>query len=178
MLPTRVIEVGVPDASELLGTLKTVHFCDAYQAGLTNPALSIQDIYRALFENSSRWVGALMKCRGIIAKAVGLKHDANGDFADASTSYNGARYQIGQRVGFFTVRSIESAEMIVGDDDKHLDFRISIFKSSLNGVESVTVSSAVEIHNMLGRIYMLVIKPFHRIIVKSMVQRAVSAGRL
>jgi hypothetical protein len=71
-----------------------------------------------------------------------------------------ARYDIGQRVGMFSIRSIEPNELIVGDNDKHLNFRLSIYRSSLNGVEIATVSTAVEIHNSVGKIYMVVVKPF------------------
>jgi hypothetical protein len=78
----------------------------------------------------------------------------------------------------FSIRSIEPDELIVGDNDKHLDFRLSIFRSRVNGVEMATVSTAVEIHNTVGKIYMVVIKPFHHCITRAMIQRAVNAGRL
>jgi hypothetical protein len=116
----------------------------------------------------------LFKLRGILASMLGLRHRGVAGFQLTPD----ARYEIGQRVGMFTIRSIEPNEIIVGDNDKHLDFRLSIYRSSLNGVEMVTVSTAVEIHNTIGRIYMLVIKPFHRYIARAMVQRAVNAGRL
>ena len=116
----------------------------------------------------------LFKMRGIVASMLGLRHQGVAGFQLAPD----ARYEIGQRVGMFTIRSIEPNELIVGDNDKHLDFRLSIFRSSLNGVEMVTVSTAVEIHNTVGKIYMVVVKPFHRYIARAMIQRAVNAGRL
>lgn len=123
-------------------------------------------------------ITTLMTLRGAVASALGLKHEDNGDFHDPLGCRRGARYQIGQRVGLFSVKSIEPNELIVGEDDKHLDFRISIYRSTMNNVEMVTVSTAVEIHNTVGMLYMLVVKPFHRVIAKSMVQRAANAGRL
>lgn len=174
----RVIEVPVPDSSSLFRALKVVHFCDAYQISLCNPKLSAQDAYEALFEHAPRWVAALMSVRGVVASALGLKHVANGDFQSAYRGVQGVRCQIGQRVGLFLIQSIEPSELIVGDNDKHLDFRISIYRSTMHGVEMVTVSTAVEIHNAVGRLYMLVIKPFHRFIARTMIQRAADAGRL
>jgi hypothetical protein len=115
-----------------------------------------------------------MKIRGVIASALGLKHVGAGDFSRAP----GANYQIGQRVGLFSVRSNEPNELIVGDNDKHLDFRISIYRSSVDGVDIVTVSTAVEIHNKIGKLYMLAVKPIHQLLARSMVQNAVNAGRL
>lgn len=169
----KVQEVPVPDASSLLRTLKAVHFSDAYQTQC-NPKLNVQDAYEAIFGHSPQWVRSLLTIRGVVASTLGLKHVADGDFSRAP----GENYQVTQRVGLFTVQSIESNELIVGDNDKHLDFRISICRSSANGVEMVTVSTAIEIHNAVGRLYMLVVKPFHRLIARSMLQKAANAGRL
>jgi hypothetical protein len=94
--------------------------------------------------------------RGIVASMLGLRHGSDIGFQLAPD----ASFKIGQRVGMFSIWSIEADELIVGDNDKHLDFRLSIFRSSLNGVEMMTVSTAVEIHNTLGKIYMVVVKPF------------------
>jgi Protein of unknown function (DUF2867) len=170
----QVIEVPVPAACSLLHALKAVHFSDAFQAPVSNPKLGPQDAYRAVFGCTPAWVRMLFKIRGIVASILGLRHQGVPGFQLAPD----ARYEIGQRVGMFTIRSIEPDELIVGDNDKHLDFRLSIYRSSFNGVEMVTLSTAVEIHNTIGRIYMLVIKPFHRCIARAMVQRAVNAGRL
>ena len=169
-----VIEVPVPVASNLLHALKAVHFCDAFQASVSNPELGPRDAYRAVFACAPAWVSLLMKMRGMVASMLGLRHGGEAGF-DVSSD---ARYEIGQRVGRFSVRSIERNELIVGEDDKHLDFRISIYRSSLNGVETVTVSTAVEIHNAIGRMYMLVVGPFHRYIARTMMQRAAKTGRL
>lgn len=175
----RVIEVPVPDSSSLFRALKVVHFCDAYQTSLFNPKLSVQDAYEAVFEHAPRWVGTLMAMRGVVVSALGLKHVSNDNYQRVpGGGVQGVRYQIGQRVGLFSIQSIEPNELIVGDNDQHLDFRISIYRSSTHGVETVTVSTAVEIHNVVGRLYMLVVKPFHRFIARSMVQRAADAGRL
>lgn len=169
----KVQEVSVPNSSSLLQKLKAVHFSDAYQTQC-NSILNVQDAYEAIFGHSPQWVKNLLKIRGVLASTFGLKHGVVGDFSRAPSE----NYRVTQRVGIFTVQSIKSNELIVGDNDKHLDFRISIFRSSVNGVEMVTVSTAVEIHNTLGKLYMFIVKPFHRYIARSMLQRAVDAGRL
>jgi hypothetical protein len=110
----------------------------------------------------------------MVATTLGLRHGGKTGFEVTPD----ASFEVGQRVGRFLIRSIERNELIVGENDKHLDFRISIYRSSLNGEETVTVSTAVEIHNTIGRIYMLVIEPFHRCIARAVMQRAVNAGRL
>ncbi len=46
----------------------------------------------------------------------------------AEDSFKRSEFQVGQRVGIFTIQSIEPNELIAGEDDKHLDFRVSVFK--------------------------------------------------
>jgi hypothetical protein len=168
---SRVVEIPVPDNSSLFCQLKKTDFCDAYQVSLSKPQLSVHDAYIAVFRDPPSWVNTLMSVRGVIATVFGLKHEASGGFLDDN-------YQVGQRIGLFTVQSITTNELIVGDNDTHLDFRISVLKSSIQGIETITVSTAVEIHNTVGRLYMLLVKPFHRFIAKLMLQRAANAGRL
>lgn len=172
----QVAEVPIPLASRLRRTLKVIHFCDAYQVALSKPGMSVQDAYEAVFGNAPRWVRGLMAVRGLVASAAGLKHlSAHSSLASGEDRFT---YQVGQRVGLFTVQAIEPNELIVGDDDRHLDFRISVLRSTIGGAEMVTISTAVQIHNMLGRLYMAAIKPFHRVIAKTMLQRAADAERL
>lgn len=173
---TQVAEVPIPLASRLRRTLKVIHFCDAYQVALSKPGMSAQDTYEAVFGNAPSWVRGLMAVRGLVASAAGLKHvAAQSPLASGRGDFS---YHVGQRVGLFTVQAVEANELIVGDDDRHLDFRISVLRSTIDGAETVTISTAVQIHNMLGRVYMAAVKPFHRIIAKSMLQRAADAGRL
>ncbi len=173
----KVLEVPVPAASSLFHALKMVHFCDAYKAPLSKPQ-SVQEAYEAVFGHAPKWVNTLMAMRGVVASALGLKHEVQGEFKRVPGDIQVVPSQIGQRMGSFFGQSIKPNELIVGSNDTHLDFRISIYKSSSLGVETVTVSTAVEIHNAVGKIYMFLVKPFHRFIARAMLQRAVDAGRL
>lgn len=170
----QVIEVPIPHDCSLLDRFQTVYFCDAYQTSLSKPNLSVQDAYEAVFAHPPGWVKGLMKIRGLVASALGLKHMDDAVLAQDQ----GTPYRVGQRVGIFSVQSIEPNELIVGDDDKHLNFRISIYRSSANGAQVLTLSTAVEIHNKVGKFYMLAVTPFHRFIAKSMLQKAADSGRL
>lgn len=163
----RVVKVPVPEASKLLASFRRVTFADAYEVAIVNPALTAEEAALAIFGHSPAWVGALMKARGVFAKAVGLKH---------SDMRSGE-----QQRGIFKVQQRHSNEIIIGEDDSHLNFRISILRAGNAdeaGAQTVTVSTAVETHNALGRAYMFVVKPFHRVIARTMVQRAADAGRL
>lgn len=170
--------VPVPAACSLLSTLPVVDFCDAYQARLTANEMTVQDAYMAVFAHAPGWVDGLMQLRGKVANALGLQHVMNDELKQMANSGQPANFRVGQRLGLFTVRAISADEMIVGDDDKHLNFRISVYRASSQGVATLTVATAVQIHNTMGQLYMVAVKPFHRLIARSMLQRAVDAGRL
>lgn len=174
---SKVIEVSLPLASKIHQSLIAIDFSDAYQTVLVNPEMSVQQACAAVFGYSPLWVKYLMHLRGLIASIAGLKHEANG-LSTNNTSFNESNYQVGKRLGLFTIQSLNTNELIMGDDDKHLNFRISVYKSVQNDVSMMTVSTVVEIHNWFGKAYMFIVKPFHKYIAKSMVQKAVDAGRL
>ena len=44
-----------------------------------------------------------------------------------------------------------------------------------DGVRRISISTAVQYHNRLGRIYFALIRPFHRIIIRRMLRRIASS---
>jgi hypothetical protein len=76
------------------------------------------------------------------------------------------------RVGIFRIYSTSKSEIVLGQDDKHLDFRLSVL---CNG-HHLIVSTVVHCHNRLGRLYIRLIAPFHRWIVQASLRNAACAG--
>jgi hypothetical protein len=174
---SRVREVPVPPASKVQQALREVHFCDAYEVSLSRPALSVEQIYRAVFGHAPQWVQMLMDLRGWLVAPFGLMHPDRDAMQSQKDGFVGARFEVGAHPGIFTIHSIEPHEVILGEDDRHLDFRLSVYKP-VQHPETVTVSTVVQINNSLGRLYLALIKPFHRTIVRALLQNAVDAGRL
>lgn len=168
-------KVAVPSTSAVEDALKRCDFADAYEVQLSKPEIQASDAYVAIFCYPPTWVQVLMNLRGQIAVRLGLMHPF--DVREILPGED-PKIESGKRVGSFTVQSIYANELIVGDDDSHLNFRISTMKSEREGRFYITVSTAVEIHNTLGHVYMLVVKPFHRFLAPYMVRRAVLGGRL
>jgi hypothetical protein len=64
--------------------------------------------------------------------------------------------------------------MVVGEDDRHLDFRAAILqRTDAAGGRELVVVTVVHCHNRLGRTYLAVIAPFHRTILRANLERAV-----
>ena len=77
-----------------------------------------------------------------------------------------------ERVGIFKFYSSNDTEIVVGEDDKHLDFRISLLCTD----GKLTLSTVVHCHNLLGHAYLFAIAPFHRAVVKASLRRAAKIG--
>lgn len=113
------------------------------------------------------WFRALLRVRDGVGALVGLRTSAN--IRNAADGRD--------RIDFFPVVSSHPDELILGEDDKHLDVRISLLiQKGVNGPDHVVATTSVRCHNLLGRTYLLAIGSFHRLAVKSYLGRAAKAG--
>ena len=74
------------------------------------------------------------------------------------------KLEAGQSLNFFPVRSVSAEEIILGEDDRHLDFKIAIRRDDGN---RISLATWVHCHNRLGRSYLRAIHAFHVMIVRS-----------
>jgi Protein of unknown function (DUF2867) len=75
-------------------------------------------------------------------------------------------------IGIFPIIDRKPERLTLGINDRHLDFRLLVdVKDIGGGRQSVTASTVVKTHNRLGRIYLAVVKPFHRVIVPAMLAK-------
>src|SRR5207245_3247814 len=77
----------------------------------------------------------------------------------------------GGMIGIFPVVSETPERLVAGFNDNHLDFRVVVDVATVGAGQQVTATTLVRTHNWLGRTYLAVILPFHRLIVSSMLRR-------
>jgi hypothetical protein len=160
----KISEVSLPAESALRHALQRIDYCDSYETQLIKSDLSVNEAYLAIFEVTPGWVRCLMFIRGEVVALFGLTHLKHSDSRD---------FTIGKRVASFKVQAIYPNELIVGDDYKYFNYIILTIKSFWYSNTFITVSTAVEIHNRLGHLYMFLVKPFHRFIAPYMMKVAV-----
>src|SRR6266481_2672018 len=79
-----------------------------------------------------------------------------------------------QVIGYLPLLSKSAGELVMGGDDRHLDFRAAILlRTGAVGGRELVVVTVVHCHNRLGRTYLAVIAPFHRTILRANLERAV-----
>lgn len=148
-------------------------FVDSYQGEYHDPEdkISSMDIGKAFFSSAPNWTAKLFEFRNKIVSILGLKTSENPQNRNELISK--FRCEPGDRLGLFKVYSRNENEVVLGEDDKHLDFRISLFKENKvnqKGTKKLTISTTVKFNNWFGRLYFALIKPFHKLIVPRMLK--------
>ncbi|WP_323783257.1 DUF2867 domain-containing protein [Leisingera sp.] len=78
-----------------------------------------------------------------------------------------AAVKTGDKLDFFLVEALSDEVLTLTVRDRHLDVMTCV--SSNSGVLSVT--SSVKTHNLFGRVYMIPVRPAHRLIVARTLKR-------
>ena len=110
-----------------------------------------------------------MAVRNRVASVIGLRN--LGQLASLDIEKRADDYQVGDRIGIFTLLSISEKEVILGDSDRHLDVKVSVYRQTKEA-RQIFISTVVHVHNVMGKVYMLVITPLHKLIVPSTINRA------
>ena len=74
-------------------------------------------------------------------------------------------------IGIFPVVSETPDRLVAGFNDRHLDFRVVVDVTPPGDVRQVTATTLVLTHNWLGRAYLAIILPFHRMIVRALLRQ-------
>jgi hypothetical protein len=161
--------VPIPSDSVLAPLYAGADLLDAYAIHLPAGASDDPEVLaRVAFERQAPWIRALTCVRDTVMATVGVK---------SSHEIGAAAAARGQQViGYFPVLSRSAGEMVVGGDDRHLDFRVAVLvRADAQGGQELVVATVVHCHNQLGRLYLAVIAPFHRAILRANLERTARA---
>ncbi|ORY25568.1 hypothetical protein BCR39DRAFT_544068 [Naematelia encephala] len=137
-----LLDSYVADISEA----RTQRMRDLAVGALGHPPLSLQ---------------FLLKLRDILVTPFGIR----------TTSSLGKAGAKEDRVEFFPVIKESSDEIILGVDDRHLDFRLSVYRKVTPDRTAIYMTTVVHCHNWLGRLYLFAITPFHWMVARSALAR-------
>lgn len=157
--------VALPTGSRIADRFAGADLADAYAIRLPpDSSRDIETLTRFVLGEEAPWLRLLMAVRDSVVAGFGLK--TSRQLRQGSVTDGAARIYI------FRVYEITRDEAILGEDDKHLDFRVSVQRRP----GDIVVTTVVHCHNLLGRAYLALITPFHRLVVKSILRRAARRG--
>lgn len=168
-----IIKTTLPTNSMLNTNHKKYDYVDSFQGILRDPKNEFTsiDIGKAFFSSGPRWLGKLFSFRNKLVSLFGLK--TSGDIRDREKQLERFKFEPGERLGLFKVFARTENEVILGEDDKHLNFRVSLFlekQQSQPNMKRLIISTTVEFNNWFGRLYFLPVQPFHKLIVPTMLK--------
>jgi len=139
--------------------LPGAQFGDSFRVAVNDDTLDARQAAERMFLRGPGWITALMKLRNLVVSPLGLKTPTHRKTIGADS------------IGPFPVISATPQRLVAGFDDKHLDFRVIVDVTRNGPSRQVTATTLVMTHNLLGRIYLATIMPFHRIIVPAMLRQ-------
>lgn len=148
----KVVASELPAGSSLHDRVSTTDFLDCFSVSSNLSSRHAAEI----ITDFPGWARFLLHIRRVLTAPFGLSTDG----PEAS-----------DKVGPFPVEIETESELIAGFNDKHLEFRVSVFTQ--NG--RVSLATWVHPHNIGGRFYLKVILPFHILIARDALARVASA---
>lgn len=169
----KIYKTEFPKNSILNLNHKKYDYSDSYKGILIDKESKVQssDIAKAFFTSGPKWVGALFILRNKIVGIFGLK--TGKETHGRQQQLDNFKCEPNERLGLFKVLNKTENEVILGEDDKHLNFRISLLAENLNTQpikKEVTISTTVEFNNWFGRLYFIPVRSFHKLIVPRMLK--------
>ncbi len=164
---------SVPTASLLAkGGVDHIDYVDSFSFSLPPlaPPPPVDELTVRMLGDLPGWVKFLLRVRDGMVAVFHLKR-ASGPYPQDSK----LPLQAGDRLGLFSVtarRTSEGSDEILLDlDDRHLLCRIAGLRApDTNGEQRFAVTTIVEFHNLLGRLYFLPVRPFHRLITPALMR--------
>jgi hypothetical protein len=155
------VEIPVTDTDTLL---PGAQFADAFALTVAGRSLDALTAAQCAFGTSPAWIKWLLKARNVVVSPFGLKA---GDLKITASPGT---------IGIFPVLTQSPDQIVMGLNDRHLDFRLRVDVRNIDAnQQSVTATTAVKTHNLLGRAYLTTILPFHRLIVRTMLAQIARA---
>ena len=169
----KIKRMTFPIASLLFTERKNYNYSDSFGCTFVDPKnkINIETIVNDFSKPLPVWIDALMSVRDKIVSVIGLKTSEE----ERNTVQRGPYKLVeGEKIGFFNLYNRTNNEVILGEDDKHLDFRVSLLLENPDqdsGVKKIIITTVVTYNNWMGRIYFFFIKPFHRLVVRDMMKK-------
>jgi hypothetical protein len=170
-----IYKTQFPTASLIEKSFTKFDYTDAYSCTFpSQQERSVDDAVQAFFKTESPVISSLFKLRNAIMKPFGFKAS---DASDREKALRKFKIEKGNALGLFKVIDRSDNEVIMGEDDRHLNFRISLLltRDLQNPVSyTLVLSTAVTMNNQFGKLYFIPVKPMHKLIVPSMMKSIVS----
>ncbi len=161
--------IAIPNDSLILQDPLKIDYQDAYAIRIPAKfAVPPAHLVKLFFECIPNWASALLGIREVLAKLIGLKTAQGINVQQQLQEYRG---EPGQSIALFHTLKRSDTEILTGENDSHLDFRLSYIGQTKQDTFEIILATTVQMNSWIGRLYFLPVKPIHRILVKALLKR-------
>jgi hypothetical protein len=166
----------IPEYSIMKNDENSFHYIDSFQSEnlIIRTDNDVISIGRLFLTSGPKWADSLMLIRDKVVGVFGLK--TSEQLTAEARNPDNFKFQVGEQLDIFKVYAKTENELVLGDDDKHLSFRVSLLLDCKNndiGKKKIMITTMVEYKNIFGRIYFLPVKPIHQLIVKGTLKKMI-----
>lgn len=148
--------------SQLYAYVGDRDFLDCYSVEIDRADVPMEEVAQRIFTGLPCWINSLLAARDFGVGFLGLKTTSGLPRNDTIRP----SVEVGESINFFRVRSIGEHEIILGEDDRHLDFKIAVHRDR-EKPNRISLATWVHTHNPLGDAYLRTISAFHVLIVNA-----------
>ena len=149
----------ITPAIDVGALLPGAQFADAFRIEVDDRTINARQAAERMMARQPRWAEALTWLRNVLVTPFGLKTSGESQTAPR------------EMIGIFPIVSQTPDRLVAGFNDKHLDFRVVVDVANSGTLRNVTLTTLVLTHNRLGRTYLAIILPFHRLIAPSLLRQ-------
>lgn len=151
-----------PSESVIASWYENANLLDSYSIDLSvSKQSSMRELATRTLVDPPVWQKALIALRDAMVTPFGIK-------TSEAVRISRDRHE---QVDFFPVHWEGKDEIVLGTDDRHLDFRLSLLRRHSPTGTMLIGTTVVHTHNALGLTYLSVIRPFHHIVVRANLAR-------
>lgn len=154
---------------------KEIDYSDVFQikAESLNKLPEPKDCMIAFFKSFPPLFIKMLLLRESIAKKLGLKTATKTTQEEREKIVNEFQGNIGDSIAVFEVIDKNKIELLTGQKDKHLDFKLSFISYKKQNCPTIELATTVLIHNFLGKAYFFFVRPIHQFYMKRIMKRMV-----
>jgi hypothetical protein len=158
----RVRRTNPPAESVIAGWYENASLLDSYSTDLdSSKECSMRMLATRTVGDPPAWIKALVAARDAMVTPFGIKTSREVRLSRADN----------ERVDFFPVQWEGNDEIVLGEDDRHLDFRLSLLRRTSPTGAHLIATTVVHCHNGFGLTYLNVIRPFHHLVIRTNLAR-------
>lgn len=170
------VKSQLPKESLLNVNKQSYHYIDSFQGSIIDKEDIILpiDVLKAFFNTSPKWIETLFTFRNKLVRVFGLK--ITNKIQNKKEIVANLKGEPDEQIGIFKIFETSNQEIVLGENDKHLNFRVSLFiekNKTIITQKQITITTTVVFNNWFGKLYFFPVKPFHKIIVPVMLKETI-----